>query len=496
MVPNVSRSILKVIHNTLPKHCLGQWLSEVQVMEMRVKPAIGNSTIMIEVSPHHLIVDASTRIERFRFQTSTTFSFSGAHSRNYIDSLILHIVNLNIDEYNVALQQAGSTLVIHRKFEKMNIEELKPKIDEAFSVNYEKSAGVKPHWKSSRKKSESENDRIITDLPPIPAFKQFSEQFTMEQEALIRCMQDAAPKEENLQIIRGSTEFNRSCFQKLKEIDLISLNDEQYFKLKDYLRYVYSICPTIYNDVSVQVLFRVTTVVDKFLENGKLRDYEYLSYPPIEVVKERGVFNRASTHERTLFYAADKENVAVREIRPKTGSRIIISTWMNHSGKPLNCFPICLSAGISNNMADRASYAFERIAEKANPVVSEWMATMFEFLASEFIKESEPTNPKRYDYLFSALFADGILQEFPAESNLRDYDAIVYPSVAWKHIPNNVAIRPEIVKSRFALIDAKEYFIHETWYDKEINLEQFPAHLELIRKTCGFNNGIISWSDD
>src|SRR4051794_38853099 len=110
MIPAVTRSNIIIKHNTLPKHCMGQWLSEVQVMEFRVKPPIDNAIIMIEVAPLFLIVDASTRIERFRFQTSTTFSFSGTHSRNYIDGLIHHLVNINIEEFNEALQKTGSLL--------------------------------------------------------------------------------------------------------------------------------------------------------------------------------------------------------------------------------------------------------------------------------------------------------------------------------------------------------------------------------------------------
>jgi hypothetical protein len=147
-------------------------------------------------------------------------------------------------------------------------------------------------------------------------------------------------------------------------------------------------------------------------------------------------------------------------------------------------------------MADHASYAFELITEKMLPDVAEWMGSMFEFLASEFIKESEPTNPKRYDYLFSAMFADGMLQEFTEGTTLKNYDAIVYPSVAWNHIPNNVAIVPDVVDSRFSLIEAKEYEVIDTRYDKEIGLNEFPAKLNLLRTTVNFKDGRIAWSDD
>lgn len=475
---------------------MGQWLSEVYVMHLRVKPAIDNTTIMIEVAPLFLVLDASSRVERFRFQTSATFSFLGTHSRNYIDSLIHYLVNLSIDEFNNALHQTKSLLVIHRKFEKMKMEELKPKIDEAFAANYWKTAVVKPHWKTSAHRSEAENGSVIAQLPPVPYFKQFKGQFTQEQATLDRCIQDVSPSEENLRILRESIEFNRECFKKLKEIDLISLNEKQYLKLKDYMRFVYSAYPCIFNNVSAGIVYRVTIIGDKFLEDGKLRKTKYLSYPPLEIVRERGVFNRANSPERTLFYAADRESVAVREMRPKPGSRIILSSWINHTGKTLNCFPLCLTAGINNEMADQASYAFEMITEKMHPQIAEWTTGIFEFLASEFIKEAEPTNSKRYDYLFSAIFADCILQGFSEGKNLKNCDAIVYPSVAWHHIPNNLAILPAIVDSQFRLLEVKEFQVMETWYDKDIELNQMPARLLLLRKAIGFGFGNITWDDD
>jgi hypothetical protein len=131
-----------------------------------------------------------------------------------------------------------------------------------------------------------------------------------------------------------------------------------------------------------------------------------------------------------------------------------------------------------------------------HPDIADWMRIIFEFLASEFIKESEPTNPKRYDYLFSALFADMMLQDFPEGTAFPNYDAIVYPSVAWNHIPNNVAMRPEVLDNRFTLVDVKEFEVIEAWYDKEINLYEYPAHLNLIRRSQKIVNGMISWNDD
>ena len=144
----------------------------------------------------------------------------------------------------------------------------------------------------------------------------------------------------------------------------------------------------------------------------------------------------------------------------------------------------------------RSTYAFEKICEKLHPVLAEWMECIFTFFTSEFIKESETTHPKRYDYLFSALFADGILQPFPKESGIKDFDCIIYPSVAWGHIPDNVAILPEIIKTKFSLSQAIEYEVLETCYDKRLEINRYHAKLKFIRSATGFKNDYISWSDD
>jgi hypothetical protein len=79
---------------------------------------------------------------------------------------------------------------------------------------------------------------------------------------------------------------------------------------------------------------------------------------------------------------------------------------------------------------------------------------------------------------------------------VKNVECIVYPSVAWEHIPTNIAVLPDTLKSKFALAKAREYLVLETWYDRKIQLWEYPVKLQLIRESKEIKNGRIIWKDD
>lgn len=494
----VSRSPFCIKHNTLPESHLGQWLNDEFKLECRIKPAFDNNIIMFEACPIFLVYDAANKSELYRFQTETVFSFSGSHSKSYIRGLIYYLTCLSIDEFNKAFKETKSLFAISRKFEKPTIEEIEPYVNHALKNDLAEKHGTVPHWKNIPSRTVEENESLISSLPPIPNSKLFIDNVTTEERiAVSHCLTNKSPDEKYLSIVKSTIEFYKKCFTHLKQIDLCNLTDSQHESLLEYLNLVLNTSPIINNDVAVELIYRVTIVREKFLENGKIRDTKFLSYPPLEVVIENGVYNRANTPSATLFYASLLPQVAIRETHPSEGQRIILSTWQNKSQKSLNAYPICLTGGIQNEYADRNNYAFEEICKALHPTIAEWMECFFSFFSSEFIKESAPTSPKRYDYLFSALFSDRLLQPFPENSNMASFDCIVYPSVAWNHIPDNLAIIPDVInKNIYSLINAKEYVVLDTWYDKKIDLSQYPANLKFIRQSVAFENNHIYWNDD
>jgi hypothetical protein len=494
----VSRSPFHIKHNTLPENHLGQWLTDEFKLECRIKPAFDNNIIMFEVCPTFLVYDAESKLELYRFQTDTVFSFSGSHSKSYIRGVIYYLTCLSIDEFNDALKKTKSLFAISRNFEKPTAEEIEPYVNDALKNDLAEKHGIVPYWKNIPNKTVKENDLLISSLPPIPSSKLFIDNVTTEERiAISHCLTNNPPDEKHLSTIKSTIDFYKKSFTHLKQIDLRSLTDNQHEKLLDYLNFVLNTSPIINNDVTAEYIYRVTIVRDNFLENGKLRDTKFLSYPPLDIVIKNGVYNRANSSATTLFYASLMPQVAIRETHPSEGYRIVLSTWQNKSQKPLKAYPICLTGGIHNEYADRNNYAFEEICKTLHPTIAEWMECFFSFFSSEFIKESEPTSPKRYDYLFSAFFSDRLLQPFPENSNMSSFECIVYPSVAWNHIPDNLAIIPEVIKKNiYSLIDAKEYVVLSTWYDKKIDLNQYPAGLKLIRQSVAIENNRIRWNDD
>jgi hypothetical protein len=494
----VSRSPFNIKHNTLPESHLGQWLNDEFKLECRIKPAFDNNIIMLEVCPAFLVYDATSKSELYRFQTDTVFSFSGSHSKAYIRDLIYYLTCLSIDEFNDALKKTKSLFAISRNFEKPTIDKIEPYVSDALKNDLAEKRNVVPYWKNNPSKTVEENDLLISSLPPIPSSKLFIDNSTTEERiATSHFLTNNSPDEKYLSTVKSTVDFYKKCFTHLKQIDLCSLSDTQHEKLIDYLNYVLNSSPIINNEITVEHIYRVTIVRDKFLENDKLRDTKFLSYPPLDIVREKGVYNRANSPSTTLFYASLTPQVAIREIHPNEGERIILSTWQNKFKKPLNAYPICLTAGIHNEYADRNNYAFEEICKTLHPTMAEWMECFFSFFSSEFIKESEPKSPKRYDYLFSAFLSDRLLQPFPEPTNMSSFDCIVYPSVAWNHIPDNLAIIPDVInKNIYCLIDTKEYEVLNTWYDKKIDLNQYPADLKFIRQSITIENNLIRWNDD
>lgn len=496
-IPQVSRSPLKIKYNNLPENYMGIWLSDEFRLECRIKPPYDDTTVMLEVCPAFLVFDAETKNELFRFQTETIFSFSGNHSKTYIRGLIHHLTCLSVEEFNESFQNTKSLFAIHRLFEKPTIQQIEPYVIETFKTKDLDNLGITPFWKKIVTKTEEENEIVISSFPRLPDYKTFKgKNPTEEQIALSHILQTNTATERDINTIRKAILFYKECFTKLQQIDLSILTDLQCEKIKKYLGSVLTINPIMNNEINLGYIYRVTVVEGFMLEGNKVRSKNFLKYPPLKFNKRNGVYNRANSPDSSLFYASSFPSVALQETHPSKGKRVIISTWAYKSALPLTAFPLCLTAGIPNEYADKNNYAFEQMHDILHPVVFELFECFFTFFTSEFIKAPSIINPKRYEYLFSAIFSEKLLTRMPKNTNFQNFDCIVFPSVAWNHLPDNFAILPKIINKNFALIDSKEYEVEETFYDKEVNIEEFPARLRLIRSSSKIDHTIVHWDDD
>lgn len=337
---------------------------------------------------------------------------------------------------------------------------------------------------------------MIFDLIPIPKFKLFEDKFTQEQYAIDKCINNQTVTSDEENILKDAIRFYKDVFPRLKKIDLSIITDDQVQELKQYLDQIFNFNIIIQNDIDFKFIFRVSFVNDKFIEKGKVRNPKFLTHPSLEIVKEKGVYNRANTCEKTVFYGSFYENVAIRETKPKVGDKIIISTWKNITGKSFNSYPIANST-IKNIGANKANDALKRMTESKHPLFKELINLNIDFLSSEFVKDGIIKSPKRYEYLYSAYFADKILDPFIETDTITNYDFIIYPSVAWKHKHENVAIIPDSVKNKLKLIKAVEYEVLETFYDKELEIDEMPVKLKFIREAKDWiYEDLIIWEDE
>ena len=122
----VERSPTSVKVNTLPFHAMGEWLREQFRLDFRVKPAFDDPWVMVEICPALIVLSAATGVERFRYQTSTNFKFSGLHSLNFIEGAIYHFMCLAVDDFNDSLKGVNSLMARYRSMDKPKFEEMEP----------------------------------------------------------------------------------------------------------------------------------------------------------------------------------------------------------------------------------------------------------------------------------------------------------------------------------------------------------------------------------
>jgi len=242
-------------------------------------------------------------------------------------------------------------------------------------------------------------------------------------------------------------------------------------------------------------LFRVTVVREEFLDKGKVRDTKYLTHPPLEVIQKSGVYNRANSPNTTVFYASFNENVALRETKPPKGSRIIISKWKNKLNRKFISYPLMNNDTVKNEALEESTKAFKEAKKTMDEHMYKINDLLLRFLSSEFVKDTPIVNPKRYEYLYSSFFAEQVLKGKIFNDPAKETDLIVYPSVAYNHKEDNVAVSPRSMND-LKIVGATEFSVKETHYDKTTNIEEKAADLDLLRTFWWIEDDYIIWDDE
>ena len=337
-------------------------------------------------------------------------------------------------------------------------------------------------------------------LPEIPPCKKYiNDFFTLEILAITKCKDGHTLNASEISVLKEAIEYYKQLFPILKQINLTTIDLERAQLLMKYLHHVFNILLIQQKDYQFHFLYRVTIVKDEDRKAGKIREPDKLSYPPLKIIQEKQFFNRCSTSNSTLFYASFYKNVALMEMEPEKGKKIIISKWQNPFPEKKYTFFEIPNADVNNLKVIEAKESYKKHLEGKDPLYQELLNLTTTFIASEFTKEistKKERNPNRLEYIYSAFISDRLLKPPPQNNEITSNDLILYPSVEWKHKQENVAVDPKVHKL-FKLVSAVEYEVGDTYYDKnELGLKEMPADLKEIRRSWGITNNDIIWDDD
>ena len=333
------------------------------------------------------------------------------------------------------------------------------------------------------------------NFPDIPASKIFGEKFTPEQEVIDSYYRTSTFSDADQLIMKECIEFYKTAFTYLKSLPLTNFTEDDAKAVWEYLDKVFNFKFIVQNGGNFDVVFRVTIVQENFREKGKVRNPRFLYNPPLKINKERGVYNRCNSPNSTIFYAAFQENVAIRETKPQKDDVIILAYWRNITKEPFISYPIS-NASITNNIGNtKATKALEKTLENYHQLIREHWKVVTEFLASEFVKEDEVVSEKKYEYLYSAYFSEHMLKENNPKDPTPNFDFIVYPSVAYKHLEDNICV-PERTLHRLEPFYLQEFVVLETLYDKPLTPHEQPVKLGLIREATWITKDQIIWEDE
>lgn len=338
------------------------------------------------------------------------------------------------------------------------------------------------------------------NLPEIPECKKWHGKTTPEQDILMKIQTGQQVTKEEIEILDCAYEFYGKAFAAMEAVNLSKINHEQADILKQYLKDVINLELIFQNPVTIGLVFRMIWVEDYNEERGKVRNPGFLAHTPLEIVKANKKLGRANTHESTCLYLAETAQVAVFECKPDPGDRIIITGWTTVKDKPLIMYPINTPQKV-NLGVQKATDALYKHLYDTNQYFARMIKVIQNFIGSEFTKDIPITNQWRYEYLFSAYFADKVLNSKITvldENNsplLGEYDGIIYPSIATGYNYDNIAVRETSVPKLKPLF-CQEYYVKKTDY---VNFNGTANHLpfegDLIRESTSIDDR-IHWTDD
>lgn len=221
--------------------------------------------------------------------------------------------------------------------------------------------------------------------------------------------------------------------------------------------------------------------------NERINKVRYLHNPPPKFINSYG---RANYKNQSIFYATFLTPIALKELKPEKGDLYTLSRWklLNKYDKLL-VFPIFKPEKVDNDSLLQSLDIFEtkratalsmmltqlldRHEEDKNVIFE-----LFTFIANCFAKKIAPQNNSFY--VFTSSIANNIFN-----MSEKRVEAITYPTVQDSTQIENIALKPTVVREKYALDEVREYRVIDYSGDRILS--------EYIGRSSKFIGGNIIW---
>lgn len=384
--------------------------------------------------------------------------------------------NTNLDSHKIKRPQLEEQLPYLEQIEAKYVQGVK-----------KDKANHKPNWQET-----------FRDLPPIPPYKKWVDgsHTTVEQDISVKLLRNEEISKEEEEIFITLSCFYQQLDVKLKDLDYTTFTPDDAENFKNYILYAFNYVGLIKNTLTVFTTYCIVVNQDVTGKNEVITDTKFLKYPPLDVVKARGRYNRANTPNTTLFYSAENINTAIREIRPPLNRLVTVGVWapiVPSFKLNVNVISHGLPDAFVNEGVNKANKAFVELLPYNHPLFMQFMEYYYRVLGNEFTKRTK----NHQEFMTSALFAERLLVNENVANDELLVDGIVYPSVGNDYNSENIAMLPQTLENNFKLIKVIEFEIEEQYYDvpfQQSDPEDIQvAKIKNLRFAKGSSGGRIIW---
>lgn len=335
------------------------------------------------------------------------------------------------------------------------------------------------------------------ELPEIPNTKKYLEgnQMTEEQVIGFKLLHKQEVTENELNNFIKLETFYDELREKLRTLDYQSFTTDEIEQFKNYIFYAFNYRISASINTTIFSTYRLVVNEKVLGSNISILDTKYLTYPPIDIVKEIGQFNRANSSNCTLFYSCENINTSLKEIKPPKNKLITVGVWIPKHRNKFNGYAISNSerAGAVNPGVKKSNETFANHKNELHSHFFRFAKNYLDLIGEEFTKEVSHNN----EYIISALFAESTLYDMNYERKQEGFECIIYPSVGNNFHSDNVAFLPEIIDNDFILEKAIEFEIEEQYYNREYSVNH-PENITLakiknLKVSKTINGNQIEW---